>query len=296
MIWDKAYAEDGHESLKRVAILPGGGYVLVGSKHYSDGYSDLWVAGTDSEGEMLWEKTYGGNVDDHGVDVVVFGDGSLALAGETKSEDETLSTGAWWLIRTDSQGNFLWDKTYSSGGAFAGVQDLAVTDDDGFVLAGCKRYNYSDGTDFRLVRTDGEGNLLWDKKYGGGDYECARSVAVLPDGGFAMAGYTESKGAGQKDFWLVRTDADGSLLWDATYGGGMSDRAWAVSALPVPEILSGRVPEKMSGLKMTRRWSHEGRGDQRADRKAGDGVPSGWPEWWPGAALHVGLADGASRV
>ena len=81
VIWDKTYAENGHESFKRVAILPDGGFVLVGNKVSTLTHSDLWVAGTDSEGNLLWEHVLGGVKADVARAIAVLPDGSLVVGG-----------------------------------------------------------------------------------------------------------------------------------------------------------------------------------------------------------------------
>ena len=89
----------------------------------------------------------------------------------------------------------------------------------------------SGGRDFWLVRTDSEGNLLWDKTYGGIHSDVAMSVSELPDGGFLLAGWTGVEGVDSFDLWLVRTDGDGNALWGGTYGGGVDGPNFYVSVV-----------------------------------------------------------------
>ena len=120
-----------------------------------------------------------------------------------------------------------WNKTY--GGTWS---DLAVglvqTTDGGHVLAG-RTNSYGAGmTDFWLVRTDVSGNHLWNQTYGGVGSDLAMAFLQTTDGGYALTGPTYSYGAGNGDFWLVRTDADGDAQWNQTYGGAGGDYAGSV--------------------------------------------------------------------
>jgi predicted secreted protein len=117
-----------------------------------------------------------------------------------------------------------WSKTY--GGTNANVAyALVQTSDGGYALAGYTNSFGAGGYDFWLVKTDSNGNMQWNKTYGGtGDDEAAALVQTT-DGGYALAGYTNSFGAGGYDFWLVKTDSNGNMQWNKTYGGSGNDYA-----------------------------------------------------------------------
>ena len=102
------------------------------------------------------------------------------------------------------------------------------TNDEGYALAGYTNSFGAGGKDFWLVKTDSVGNQLWNKTYGGPGDEVAYSVIQTNDEGYALAGYTNSFGAGGKDFWLVKTDSVGNQLWNKTYGGPGDEVAYSV--------------------------------------------------------------------
>jgi len=159
-----------------------------------------------AESVLGWNKTYGTTSDDESWALVQTVDGGYALAGSR------YSFGAGdldiWLVKTDANGNQLWNQTYggtSDDVAYALVQ----TGDGGFAVAG-STYSYGAGlSDFWLIKTDATGNHLWNKTYGGANYDWANGLAHTADGGYALAGITGSFGAGNNDFWLVKTDENG---------------------------------------------------------------------------------------
>ncbi len=166
--------------------------------------------------EVLWSHTYTG-VGDHVLySVIQTEDGGFTMAG---------SNGYWghvkfWLLRTDQNGDTLWTKEYG-GNETVYCNNFIQTSDGGYLLAGTTSLN---STDFFVIRTDEHGDSLWSRTYGGRDQDRCNDLIQTSDGGFALAGETGSFGAGWKDFWLLRIDADGDSLWSQTYGGGHHDR------------------------------------------------------------------------
>jgi len=115
----------------------------------------------------------------------------------------------------------MWSKTYGSGVGYS----LVETSDGGFAIAGGTGSFGAGGNDFWLVKTDADGNMEWNRTYGGAESESAKALIKTSDGGFAIAGDTYSFGAGECDFWLVKTGSYGNLEWNQTYGGLGSDYA-----------------------------------------------------------------------
>jgi len=111
-------------------------------------------------------------------------------------------------------------------------QNVKVTPDGGYVVAGYTHSVGAGGNDFYLFRIGAAGNLIWDKTYGGAKDEQAYAVAVTADGGYAICGFTNSIGTGIEDIYLVRTDADGDSVWTRTYGGTTGDAGYDLAVLP----------------------------------------------------------------
>jgi hypothetical protein len=207
-----------------------GGYIFAGNTDsYGVGMSDVWLIKTDSEGIKLWDRTFGGVDHDAALSVQQASDGGYIVAGYTSSFDESDEDDVWdvWLIKTDPQGQKLWDRTF--GGA---NQDEAwsvrQTSDGGYIVV-CETHSYgSGGEDAWLIKTDSQGQKLWDRTFGGADWDGAYSVQQTLDEGYILAGFTKSYGAGESDMWLIKTDSKGEKLWDCTFGGTDYEEALSV--------------------------------------------------------------------
>jgi FlaG/FlaF family flagellin (archaellin)/predicted secreted protein len=165
---------------------------------------------------VVWSRTYGGDGSDRAYSLVVTSDGGYAVAGSTDS----FGAGGidFWLIKIDAFGYMEWNKTYG-GPDYDFAHSLVQTSDGGYVLAGITSSFGAGGYDFWLVKTDAYGNMEWNQTYGGMENDRAYSVVETSDGGYAIAGETESFGFGGYDFWLVKTDVTGDAEWNQTYGG-----------------------------------------------------------------------------
>ena len=167
-----------------------------------------------------WTQTYGGADPEYGHSVIPTVDGGYAIAGYTRS----FGAGNFdsWLIKTDALGNHVWNQTYGGLGV-DGAYCIIQTNDGGYVMAGETDSFGAGNRDFWLVKTDRFGDHVWNQTYGGTNHDTGWSVVQTSDGGYAIAGYTRSFGAGSGDVWLVKTDSIGNHQWNQTYGGTYSD-------------------------------------------------------------------------
>jgi hypothetical protein len=226
--WDKAFNLGTYEYGYSVQQTRDGGYILVGDI-FSWGFPvasiAVWLIKTDSYGHKQWDRIFSGSDDCAGMCVRQTTDGGFIIAGSTVCYGAGIRD--IWLIKTDTNGYEEWNKTF--GGVYweEGVY-VQQTSDGGFIISGSVAQDDSGVYDIWLVKTDTDGNLQWDKTFGGSEYEEAHSVQQTRDGGYIIGGYTRSFGAGYYDFWLIKTDADGNELWNRTFGGTVYDEGWIV--------------------------------------------------------------------
>jgi predicted secreted protein len=216
--WDKTYGGVADDTAAGETVQASdGGYAILGdTSSFGAGGSDFWLIKTDADGNMQWNKTYGGTGTETSGDMCLTSDGGYAMSGYTTS----IGAGGqdFWLVKTDAAGNMLWNKTYGGTGneyAYHVEQSL----DGGYALLGQTNSLGAGGNDFWLVKTDASGNMEWNMTYGGTGNDVGIHVLQTDEGGYAMAGYTSSFGAGSNDAWLIMTDAAGAMQWNKTYGG-----------------------------------------------------------------------------
>lgn len=229
MQWNKTYGGSGGDCAWSVVQTLDGGYALAGwTDSFGAGNIDFYLVKTNSSGGILWNKAYGGSNNDRGWSLVQTADGGYAMAGHTWSFGA--GEADVWLVRTDSSGNMLWNQTYggTKWDGLWGKGSVAATTDGGYVMS-CLTGSFGAGNDdFWLVKTDPYGNLQWHRTYGGTGKDIAFCGVQTADGGYALAGQTNSSGSGGEDFLLVKTDSAGNPQWTKTYGGIHNDAAWAV--------------------------------------------------------------------
>jgi hypothetical protein len=223
--WVKTFGGSEDDSGSSVQQTSDGGFILVGTTtSFGAGGFDVWLIKTDADGNKLWEKTFGGIRDDRGHSVQQTSDGGFILLGWTESFDAREAD--VWLVKTDASGNIEWDRTFGGSDRDKG-SSVQQTSDGGFILVGYTESFGAGWADVWLIKTDADGNKLWEKTFGGSGLDSGSSVQQTSDGGFILVGTTTSFGAGGFDVWLIKTDADGNKLWEKTFGG--SGRDWGSS-------------------------------------------------------------------
>ena len=216
-LFDKAYS---------VLQTPDGGFIIAGQTASSGaGWDDFLLFKVDSQGDEVWSNTYGGFSIDRARCLVQTSDGGYILVGITDSYG---AGGAdFWLLKTDEEGVEEWSKAYGGpedDSAYSAQQTL----DGGYIIGGYTG-SYGEGeVDFWLVKTDERGNMSWSRTYGGVANDVAYSVEQTNDGGYLVAGWTDSYGPGGINAWMVKTDELGNVTWDRTYGGNEDDKASSV--------------------------------------------------------------------
>ena len=271
-----------------------GGYLLAGyslsnasgdKSENSKGVNDYWIVKIDAQYNKLWDKTFGGANHEGLASVISTPDGGYLLGGNSvsdisgdKSENSKdilggdVSSGDYWVVKVDNQGNKVWDKTF--GGNAADVLHYIVpTPDRGYLLGGFsesgvsgdKSENSKGERDFWIVKIDNQGNKLWDKTIGGSAGDELWRIIATADGGFLLFGNSLSDNSGDKsenskgssDFWIVKIDNQGNKVWDKTLGGSDSESiSDAILSSDGGYLLAGSSMSDASGDK-----SENGRGN-----------------------------------
>jgi hypothetical protein len=219
--WAKTYGGI-YDEASSVQQTSDGGYIVAG---HTASFGGIFLIKTDANGNVQWAKTYGGTYWDYAYSIQQTSDGGYIVAGYTSS----FGAGDWdiFLVKTDASGNIQWAKTYG-GTDEDRAYSVQQTSDGGYIVA-VWTYSFGAGVyDAFLVKTDASGNIQWAKTYGGTNDDFAYSVQQTSDGGYILAGYTNSFGAGADDFFLIKTDTNGNVIWAKTYGGTGWDEASSV--------------------------------------------------------------------
>jgi hypothetical protein len=301
-IWDKTYGGSEDDSCSGIIPTMDGNYLLFGSSKSPDngdksepsqGSSDFWILKIDPNGSKIWDKRYGGGSEDSCKYAMQLENGDFALGGSSRSgvsgDKKHAGFGDlpdYWVLRLDENGSKLWD--YAYGGEDWDVSNqIGVLPDGKWLIFGYSRSNKGEfksaakkgGDDYWVVKVDDQnGSMIWDQSYGGASYDYLYDAHVLEDGSFFMVGAsrTGSGNSGDRasiaksedddgsDIWLVKADANGSILWERTFGGeGSSGWPARIEALSngqfaISSTISGRakhdVTDGPKGVLSTDYW------------------------------------------
>jgi len=211
-IWAKAYGGANFETCWSVLETYDNNYVLAGyTWSFGSGSTDAFLIKTDSLGNMLWSKQYGGLSQENARCVVEASDGGYIMAGMT------LTYGAggsdFYVIKTDQNGDIQWSKTYG-GSSNDEAYAITATQDNGYVVVGHSRtFGNGDTAKVLVIRIDSVGSLIWSKTYGGDGWDNATDVIVTSDNSIVVAATTKSFGPGQEDnYYVFKTDMNGYTM------------------------------------------------------------------------------------
>ena len=246
---------DAFSSLKKTTD---GGYIAVGyaqssdfdiSNKNNDSY-DYWVVKFDATNTIEWSKTFGGSDDDRARDILQLSDGSFLVTGFSRSTDLDVSVNSgnydFWVVKINIDGTLVWEKSFGFSGADQSYI-IKQTSDGNFLLGGSLDVTASGGQgnsktskrhaggDYWLLKIDTKGNKLWSRYYGGQFTDTLLDISETENGNYILTGYSDSSDTdisnnlGEYDFWIVKVNNTGDLIWERNFGGSQIDEAFSIT-------------------------------------------------------------------
>jgi len=216
IVWLRTFGEAGHEAARSIEATSDGAYIVGGHTSSSgDGGHDAWVLKLDSDGNVIWQRAYGGPGLDSAASVRPTADGGYIVAGHTSS----FGAGSLdaWLVKLDHIGNVVWQKTYG-GVEYDGFSSVWQTADGGYLAAGTTMSFGGGDQDAWVLKVDPDGSVVSQRTYGGPSLDNAWSMQPTKDGGYIVAGIGSSIGSGISDAWLLKIDGVGGIAGCALEG------------------------------------------------------------------------------
>lgn len=242
-LWSKTYGGAGWDEIYSVDPTDDGGFILGGyTGSFGMGAFDFWLIKTDANGDTTWTRTFGySNDGEFATSVLQVSDGGYLISGFKGNFTPTNTY--FWIVRTDAAGDSIWSARPALGECFA----MRETRDGGIVLIGIDQEG--DGGDARVIKLDGSGNTVWMRDIGGDFEDLGSVIEQTHDGGYICAGYTRSWGAGTRDVWVFKLDADGDSLWSTTIGGADFESCSSIQQLADGSyLLAGGTQSFGSGM------------------------------------------------
>jgi hypothetical protein len=248
--WQKSVGGTGNDYAESIQQTNDGGYIVVGISYSNDGdvsgnqgASDCWVVKLNAFGTIEWEKSMGGSGDDNARLIQQTNDGGYIFIGPSDSNDGDVSGNHgnldYWAVKLTSTGVIEWQKSLGGTG-YEYAQYIQQTSDGGYIAAGSSFSNDGDvsgnhgGFDCWVVKLNNEGTIVWQKSLGGLSNDEAESIQQTNDGGFILAGHSDSNDGdvsgnhGGPDYWVVKLSSIGTIEWQKSLGGSGSDQAKSV--------------------------------------------------------------------
>lgn len=258
--WQRALGGTDEDKAHSVSVLVDGSIVIAGGAVSNNGNVsgnhmawggayDFWVIKLDSNGNLLWQKCFGGNGEDEANSIKETIDGGFIIAGSAGSYDgdvtglhtNGLPHSDYWVVKIDSLGNLQWQKCY--GGTQVDIAyDIEQTIDSGYIIVGeagsqdgdVTVNHFNAGYDAWVVKIDGIGNIQWQKSLGGSIDDTGYSIKQTSDGGYAVGVLAGSVDGDincnhyYSDYWLVKLDSAGNILWTKCFGGSQPDALFSM--------------------------------------------------------------------
>lgn len=253
--WEKSFGFSGADKGFSLIQTNDGGYLLTGvldvSASGGEGNSkvsatkhaggDYWIIKLNASGDKEWSKFFGGTFTDTSYDAIQVENDNYIIIGSSDSNDVDISGNKgsydFWIIKVSSSGNLIWEKSFG-GSEIDEARGISLTSDGNYIIVGDTRSNdfnvskNNGAADLWIIKISPDGNLIWEKSFGGSSFDVARSISKTQDNGFIISGSSRSTDGdiltnqGQNDAWVLKIDANANLEWQKTIGGSEVDFAY----------------------------------------------------------------------
>lgn len=248
--WQKTFGFSGADVGTTLVQTSDNGYLITGvldvSASNRQGNSktaqkhaggDVWALKLDNSGTLEWSRFFGGSFTDTPFGVVETADNNYIIVASSDSEDFNISnnkgTYDFWVLKISNDGNLLWEKSFG-GTKIDEPRGITNTNDGNFIIVGDTRSQDKDvranngGADLWMLKISSGGNLIWEKTYGGSNFDVARSISKTQDNGFIISGNSRSSNLdftnqGQSDAWILKVDNSGNKVWQKFVGGSQNE-------------------------------------------------------------------------
>jgi hypothetical protein len=273
--WQKCFGGSGVDEAYSIEQTSDSGYILAGYSSSQDGdvtgnhgVADYWILKLNNTGDIVWERSYGGSGSDWAYDIQQTFDGGFIIAGMTTTNNDgdvtgyhfSTTGGDFWILKIDSAANIQWQYCFGGTGVDM-ASSVEQTIDSGFVLVGYTTSNDGDvvgnhgGGDQWVVKLTSLGVLQWQNCSGGSERDEAWSIDQTIDGGYVIAGSTNSidgdvtgsYGAGDYNSWIVKLDSSGQLQWQRCYGGTDRDGTYSIQQTSDGGFITSGLSESNDG-------------------------------------------------
>lgn len=250
--WQKSLGGSNTETAYSIIQTSDGGYALAGWSGSNNGdvsgnhgIADYWVVKLSSTGTIQWQKSFGGSYNDLAYSIIQTTDGGYIVAGGSDSNDGDVSGNHggedYWVVKLTGAGAIEWQKSLGGGGYDAALSIIKTTD-GGYAVAGRSNVNGGDvsgnheSLDYWIVKLSSTGTIQWQKSLGGASEDIASSIIQTTDGGYVVAGLSQSNdgdvngnhGVYFRDYWVVKLTGAGTIQWQKALGGALEDIASSI--------------------------------------------------------------------
>lgn len=224
--WALTYGGGGWDEATNIIQLKNGNLLVSGSMRIEQ--ENMWLLKVDAiTGKALWGKTFPGYYISRACDLVETTDKNIVLAGYTIDNDEVNKR--VWVLKIDTIGNIIWEKNFGED-LDAQAYSVIQTQDDGFIVCGSTTSTISYTLDWWILKLDQNGDIVWEKQFGGSKEDIAKSAAELSDGSIAVTGFVGSAGGGYHSISVIKLDKDGNEIWYNVYRVNDWDEATSIIA------------------------------------------------------------------